>query len=171
MCTKEEVKSEVENALRRNNEVRDTRFDLKLSQNNEKILSTIKKMVDDSMPSNDIPKEIAEIKNQCVARGTTLVVTTMKMEIIEKKIDSVSGDVKRLSETIDKMVTEQIKKREEESLAREVKESAETKAREIRERELDIKYAPMAAWSAMKFIGGAIALAIIGAIMGVILIK
>lgn len=102
MCSREEVREEVEKALTKNNEYRDSQFDLKMSKNNEKIFTHIQKVLAHNQTAPETKKELECIKKECVARGTSIALTNQKMEDIEKKVDNLDKKVDLLLEKLDK---------------------------------------------------------------------
>lgn len=125
LCSREEVRAEVEKALLKNNELRDSNLLNKLSENNEKIFNHINSVLRHNTTAPSTKKELDCIKEECVKRGTSIALTNQKMEQIEEKVDIlIKNDIDR------------------------------NKKMDLLLEKLDKKYAPMQSWTIMKWFGG-----------------
>lgn len=101
MCTREEVRIEIERALKKNNETRDAQFINKLEKNNQKIFEHINKVVAHNTTAPDTKREIDALKKDCSTRDTTTALIKQKMDEIEKKVNSIEDKLDDLIEKLD----------------------------------------------------------------------
>lgn len=101
MCTREEVRLEIERALKKNNETRDAQFINKLEKNNQKIFEHINKVVAHNTTAPETKREIDILKKDCSTRDTTTALIKQKMDEIEKKVNSIENKLDDLIEKLD----------------------------------------------------------------------
>jgi len=98
MCTREEVKLEIERALTENNKVRNLNLENNLQRQKEEIINHINKIVEDGKA---IPtRKIDRIQSECVKRGLGIATMNEKISNMEKKID---GIIEKHEEHIEKL--------------------------------------------------------------------
>lgn len=138
MCTREEVRIEIDKALSNNNQIRNMNLENQLNKLSEKILDNIKQTAPDTT------KAIEGIKTECAARGTSIALSNQKMADIEKKVDKVYYRM------------DEFDKKQDENFEKIMKE-------------LKDNYAPIQAWTIMKWAGGIFGAIVMGAIARLII--
>lgn len=98
MCTREEMRVEIDKALSNNNKIRNMNLENQLGKLSEKILNNI----NESTPETE--RAIEGIKSECIARGTSIALSNQKMADIEKKVDKVDKKIDSLDVKIDNMM-------------------------------------------------------------------
>lgn len=140
MCSREEVRVEVEKALAKNNELRNINLENQLGKLSEKIFTHIQKVLKHNKTAPETKQAIEGIKSECVARGTSIALTNQKMADIEKKVDKVDQKLDNLDSKMDAMIDK-----------------------------MDQRYAPMQSWTIMKWAGMIFGAIIIGALAKLII--
>jgi len=116
---------EIREALRENNKIRDLNLENQLGKLKEGIFAHIQDVLSHNTPSPATESELNKIKSECSVRATTIALLGQSTTSMKEDLNELRKDNKEIKQLLNNILQKENK-----------------------------KYAPMASWTIMKWMGG-----------------